>query len=75
MKELNYTELWNIYSKNALSSHFRTTMYSALILIIFPSLTNVYYTFRPNATMAKMMPFVMPVVCMAQYIAALKYDL
>lgn len=50
-------------------------MYSAMILIIMPSLTNIYYTFKPQATLAKVMPFVVPVVCIAQYLAALRYDL
>lgn len=55
--------------------NFRTTMYSAIIMILLPGMTNIYYTFKPQATLAKVMPFVVPVVCLAQYIAALRYDL
>lgn len=74
-KNKTYSELWQIYRKNAISPEFRGSMYSALALIILPSATNLYYTFKPNALFAKVMPIVMPVVCLAQYLAMVKYDL
>jgi hypothetical protein len=50
-------------------------MYASLILIFVPSITNIYYTFRPNSSLAKVMPFAMPVICLTQYLGAMKYDL
>lgn len=67
--------MYQIYSKHALEAPFKTTMYSALALVFLPALTNVYYTFRPNAMLVRVAPFAMPVICLVQYLAALKYDL
>lgn len=67
--------MFDIYSKHALEPPFRTTMYSAMVLILLPSLTNVYFTFKPNATLARVLPLAMPLVCLAQYYMAFRYDL
>lgn len=75
LKKLTYQQIYSLYTRNALSPAFRTTMYSAIILILCPSLTNVYYMFRPNSMFARVMPFIVPVVCVAQYMAAFRYDL
>jgi hypothetical protein len=44
-------------------------------MIFAPSITNIYYTFRPNASLSKIMPFAVPVICVIQYASAVKYDL
>lgn len=44
-------------------------------MLTVPSLTNLYYTFRPNGTFARVMPFAVPVVCVVQYCMAMRYDL
>jgi hypothetical protein len=50
-------------------------MISAIILIICPALTNLYYLYRPNAMMAKIAPLAVPVICIAQYMVCIRSDL
>lgn len=75
LKNLTYREIYEIYSRHALEAPFRTTMYSALALVFLPGITNIYYMFKPNAMMARIAPFAMPIICITQYIAAFKYDI
>lgn len=50
-------------------------MYSAITLLAFPTLTNLYYSTKPTAKFAKVIPVLVPFVCIAQFLAVLKYDL
>lgn len=75
MKNLTYSELYSIYKKHAFEPNFRTTLFAAMALIIAPSVTNIYYMYRPNATMARIAPYAVPIVCAVQYFAALTYDI
>lgn len=49
-------------------------MYSAIVMIALPALTNIYYTFRPNAMFAKISPFAVPIICVSQYFGVLRYE-
>lgn len=75
IKNLTYSDLYNIYKKNALGPNFRTTLFAAIALIIVPSITNLYYMYKPNGMFARIAPFAIPVVCAVQYFAALTYDI
>lgn len=75
LKNLTYSQLIDIYQRNAFEPPFQNTLYSSLFLLFAPALTNVYYTFRPNSPLSKIMPFVMPVVALTQYAYFLREDM
>lgn len=75
MKKLSYQQLLNIYRKYAFTPHFNNTLYAAIILITVPSLTNIFYMFKPNSLFSKVVPFAMPIICLGQYFVAFKYDM
>jgi hypothetical protein len=64
-----------IYAKHAMSEHFDSTFKAAVFLIVLPSLTNLYYALRPHSTLAGIMPFAIPLVCLANYVYFLNNDL
>ena len=66
--------MYHIYTKNAMTEYFTTTLKSALVLIFLPAFTNLYYTFRPNSPLASIMPFAMPIICLGQYFFILNKD-
>lgn len=67
--------MYDIYSKFALSPYFVNTFYSALFLIFAPGLTNIYYTFRPNSPLAKVLPFTIPIIALTQYGFVFRQDM
>lgn len=74
-KQKAVVELATIYSKNVFSSHFEQTFKAAVALLSLPSLVNIYYALRPNSILAGVMPFAVPIFCLASYIYALNSDL
>lgn len=66
--------MYKIYAKNALSPYFERTFKSAIVLIFFPALTNLYYTFRPNSPLAGVIPIAMPFICLGQYFYVINKD-
>lgn len=67
--------MYKIYAKNAMSPYFENTLKSALVLIFLPSLTNLYYTFRPNSPLSGVMPYGMFLMCLGQYFYVINKDL
>jgi hypothetical protein len=50
-------------------------MKSAICLIVLPSLTNIYYTIRSHSILAGVMPFAVPLICLANYIYFLNKEM
>jgi len=68
-------QLGSIYAKHIFSPHFESTFKAAVTLIILPAITNIYYAIRPQGLFSGIMPFAMPIVCLANYIYFINKDM
>lgn len=71
---MSLEDMYKIYAKNALTPYFENTLKSAIVLIFMPALTNLYYTFKPNSPLSRVMPFAMPFLCLGQYFYVINRD-
>jgi len=47
----------DVYHRNIFTPYFRKSNFAAVVLILLPGFTNIYYTFRPNSPLSNVMMY------------------